>query len=234
MIKILGGIIKSIRIGIQSFLGGKNSVALLFFPCKEKGDKDAVPVYYSYITAIHRRIFWCYLVDDLRYNGYADIFSNVNPEKTPKSIMLFAHPNDQRDGFLVNPSSVRSSPEIKLDWWKCNINYDLFFAHVCNGAAVLKKPDWREVFPKWLSYSDEIWSFVLTEKGNSCWRRVICSILRKIPNGKSIEDMKGSLLEIYERSIVKLAKKYEPRYGDTLNLMYLENCMQNIKTSEDD
>jgi len=215
------------------FLKRENKIALLFFPRGEKGDKDAIPIYYKYITGRHKRQFGCHLFEELWSDNYRGIFGKVESKKIPKSIMLFAHSNDQRNGFLVNSSHVQSSPTIGLEWWKCDIKYDWLFAHVCNGAVILKKPDWRTVFSNWLSYNDEIWNFVGTKKGYSCWRSVFHLILKEILKSKSIKSMKEHLVAIYSNAMAELANNYEPKYGDTLNLMYLEHCIQSIKTSED-
>jgi hypothetical protein len=215
------------------FLKRKNKIALIFFPCNREGFKDAGRIYSSYVTNKHKRVFWYNMFEEVRYNCYANIFDNLDPRKIPKSIMLFAHSNEETDGFLVNPSSVRNSSEIQLKWWKCDINYDWLFAHVCNGAAILNRPEWHKVFPNWLSYSDDIYSFVATQKGNSCWKSIIKLILEVIPKCKSIKCMKEQLKTIYRNAMAELASNYEPKYGDTLNLIYLENCIQSIKTSED-
>lgn len=228
MVKVRG------LIKILFSLKRKKKFALLFFPCKAKGDKDAVQIFNSYITDRHKHMFWYKMFREVSCNCYAEAFGEINPRRIPDSIILFAHPTEPKDGFFVNPSRERKTRTIRFDWWKCKIKHDWFIAHVCNGAVILNRPKWRKAFPNWLSFSNNIYSYVASKKGNSCWRSVINSILEVIPKSKCIKSMKEQMIAIYYNAMAELDDTYEAKHGDALNMIYLENCIQNIKTNEDE
>ena len=58
-------------------------------------------------------------------------------------------------------------------------------------------------------------------------------MLREIPKADTVRGIKHRLLAIYHTAIAAMEDSYDTTAGATLNLMYFQECVESVVSSED-
>ena len=152
---------------------------VLFVPDDARGRNDLVAVFRRFGDT------WrdppCRMLNiDRETEHVRTVLAEYSLDPMPIRWAIFAHP--RVNGFAVN--SDTSEGVLLLRWWTDpEVQYNLFYAHVCRGAEILGRQKWRYVFPSWVSYKDDIGSFVATERGETTWNELFRKIIARMTAG---------------------------------------------------
>ncbi len=212
------------------YLKNRFETLFIFIPLEMKNYEDGVKAIFEYLKS---RI--CYFADKIILKKVQHNISDTLGEhkiiKTPQSIILYAHPDKNFKGFIVDSDKEKI---LTIDWWlKKNSTYKYLYAHVCNGSVILNKNNWKKVFPLWISYSVEIKCFIGSLRGIERWQKVWHKINKISCSSNDLIKKKNKIKAVYLKSLGELYDSYNPEQGDALNLMYLTESYDSISTSLD-
>jgi hypothetical protein len=208
------------------------SYTAMFVPCGKLGNRDLVAPFLGFSQ---RRLppEYTLLVCERFIPHISNLCRSVGIS-VPKRAILFAHSTHDQPGFLVNPDPSTGEELLLLRFWEGRSHrFDILVAHVCHGAGVLRRPLWRKTFPKWVSYERDLPAFLATERANTRWSNVVHALLTAVPRSRRPRAVAARMRAVYEEAIAELYDTYDDRSGDALNLMYLQNHLQSVVSSED-
>jgi hypothetical protein len=206
----------------------------LFAPAPPKGNSDAV-------EALARSIGTAFLRPAIiKVNRALDHFVDAiavarTSRPTVRRAILFAHPSDGYDGFLMvsdGPGGVRVTAR---DWWlsKQDGPLDLLVAHVCFGASVLRKPHWQGVFREWISYDGLLEAYMGSAVGQARWASVAADIIDATVVSASTSTLLVRMRHAYERELVSIVDNPDWSAGDSINLCNFERALKLMTISEE-
>ena len=205
----------------------------IFVPYKGLRGDDSVAAFYRFVNNRHRRKVRIIVVEEMKPH-LRDVLQENGISTVPSRILLFAHPSQDLNGFLVNPSSRTGLSDILLlRWWEDeDASYEILVAHVCRGAHILRRRPWSRVFPGWISYDSDIRAFLATPHGTKRWEKIFSAILEEVTKSTEVESINERLKSVYLIAMADLRDSFSPSGGDALNLMYFQACLQSLYRSE--
>lgn len=210
----------------------RNAYVAIFVPCLEKGEGDLVAAFWRFVPSRKPRELSVIRVNVMR-TQLRDVLVENRLKDRPKRVLLFAHPTKDLNGFSVN-SAPGNTGVLFSSWWEDEGKpYEILVAHVCWGAHVLRRRLWQKTFPRWVSYENEIRSFLASELGTTRWNWVLNQILQEVVKSNDPRSVQERLKAIYLRAMADLRDTYSARDGDIINLLYFQDCLESILSSED-
>jgi hypothetical protein len=148
----------------------------------------------------------------------------------PRHIVLFAHPSSTWSGFAVNPSSPSGNETLLPDWWEIsNHRFGYLVAHVCFGARVLGAEPWKQVFPDWLSYNEDIRAFMGSDEDIELWVNLGKSIVDAAVHSENVRSLANRVRAIYLEKMADLMDCLNTR--NAVHEMHLQKAMDSLETS---
>jgi hypothetical protein len=212
-------------------LMGQRHFAVFFIPCKPRGDSDGVSALAPLIRKRLRNSDCATMVGE-HHPTALHVARELGVRSVPERLVVFAHPSADERGFAFGSRRDQTHEEVLLpNWWQPAGQYRLVIAHTCRGANVLSRESWQQVFPSWVSYRDDICQFLGTSDGCDCWAKIGRNIVEIARTSETAEEAVQSVRAVYEGAIDSLSGSYDPRRGDALNLMYLQQCLESVTSS---
>ena len=218
---------------LKSLLGSlrvSRRFLVIFVPCKRYEPRDAVA---SLAPRVRRRIRRRHLhaVLDHFVNSFSVVARKSRLER-PSRLVLFAHPDADHTGFEVN-SDARTET-LRAEWWHYpGAHYEFVVAHVCRGADVLGRARYREVFPKWISYRDEIEMYTGSSTADERWDHLTDGIIRTVSESESFASAAMQLKDVYRHALAYIHDNKRAADGDSLTLIHFMGALDALTTSED-
>jgi hypothetical protein len=151
-------------------------------------------------------------------------------QPSPRHIILFAHPSSSWSGFAVNPSSPSENETLLPDWWQIsNHRFGYLVAHVCFGARVLAAEPWKQVFPEWLSYNEDIHAFLANDDDIALWVNLGKSIVDAAVHSANVRSLSNRVRAAYLQKMADLMDSLTTR--NVVHEMHLQKAMDSLETS---
>jgi hypothetical protein len=150
----------------------------------------------------------------------------------PSRMFLVAHPHENGNGLAC--SDVRLGRIVLIPWWgdvASDGRFNLVYAHVCDGARLLSRPLWRGMFPEWVSFDGPVFAVVGTPRGAALWTRTIDRIGKELERRQNAQTLLLAVKDSLLRGMIEMAETYKPDEADVVNLMYLQQCLNNVTHS---
>lgn len=144
-------------------------------------------------------------------------------------VILFAHPNIETSSFWANEENLANN------WWvtednRCVIDY--LFAFVCEGSKVLRRKEWESVFRNWISFNEEVFIYVGSDKAINTYKELFTKIVREMntisESDYFVEIVKNKFINAYRKTY----NTYNERKGDQLVLISLEIALSTMEYSQ--
>jgi len=218
---------------VVGWLSGARRITVLFIPCGEFGDEDPVPAFQAIFRGI--RLGHCTGVTvDAATLHLRESLALDGEKRSERTLVVFGHPAAELNGVRVNPGLKANNSVLLHRWWDEGERYcDLFVAHVCDGARVLSRELWSKLFPEWVSFRGEIYSFTASVRGQDRWAMVMKDMLNDLPMRKSARSAAAALKGIYLRSLATTWDGLDAAGGDALNVMYFQRCVEQMEHSNE-
>lgn len=160
-----------------------------------------------------------------------------------KHVILFAHPNENSDGFLVNPDckscflekdcSFKPNCKLTPDVWREDKSYNMMFAHVCSGAEILNSERWKQKFPHWVSFSGDIKVYEGGSHQKRLWNELFSNIIKHSFSAKNSNSLKMRIDSEYGKKMVDIYEKANFTEGDSLTLMHIKQAKSYLTSNID-
>jgi hypothetical protein len=203
---------------------------VMFIPYLPYGDSDAVA---ALAPRIRRKIKHRHLHTQL--DEFVDSFRSVARQsklELPSRVVLFAHPCPSHTGFAVN--SATSAETLRADWWRYpGARYEFIVAHVCRGAEVLRRASYREVFPEWISYREDIEVYTGSPAADERWVQLTDGIIRAAWESESFTSATLRLQAVYTNALAQVYDTKRAEDGDSLTLIHFMGALEALTTSAD-
>jgi hypothetical protein len=201
---------------------------VLFIPYDKHGDGDAVA---AIGRGVHGRIarppasVWL----SARCAGITDAAKSAGLSAPPVRVVLFAHPNAAENGFLINPAAG-GLDTLSTSWWEVpNHEYEFLYANVCNGAAVLEREPWSAVFPRWISYNQQIVAFMGTKRAATLWVELGQRLVRGCWESENVEALHHRIQAAYQETLGHLHDTLDEPGGDAITMTYMTRALNSLE-----
>lgn len=211
----------------------KSNTTIIFIPWNKKGNADPVRHFIDLLSLKLKLRNTIIVLESYLYNSFSNMVEKIEKLSSLNKIVIFAHPFEQYTGFAINNDINTNVNCLSNTWWNNSQKHEIFFAHVCFGSKILSKDDWKPIINNWISYNDKIYCFISTDKGKKRWKLIISEVLKVISKYKSVYETKMELIKSYETIMETIDKTQDWKGGDILNIMFIENCIQTLTTSEE-
>lgn len=226
-------LLRTIKYHLLAPLFKSGECVAVFVPVDAKGDSDSVRLFYSYLTAAHRKLVHIVLLDRTAQH-FRNVLADNDIDWEVTRLVLFAHPSPHLNGFLANHETPGKSSYLLLRFWRKDTRqYDLIVAHVCRGALILARDRWRDCFPQWVSFDREILTFTGTARAEGIWRSVFDGVLRESSARRTAQAAVAGLKAVYLQHLRDVHENYDAAAGDAVAVMYLTRCIDSLRCSED-
>ena len=197
----------------------------VFIPDDLRGNSDAVralaPAIMGRIKAPPRHILLDQAVEDVQKASYQAGLSGI-----PFRVVLFAHPNDNENGFAINPGARIKLASLYPAWWEAtDHHYEFVYAHVCNGASVLNRDPWTAIFPRWVSYQMVVEVFLATPIAEQRWVELGTNLVMGAWQSENVEGLFHRLQGTYSEALARLYDTYDDKGGDAITMAFLEKSL---------
>ncbi len=156
---------------------------------------------------------------------------NAKQLRSATLFAFFAHPDDSYQNFAVNLDTAQGKATLTPEWWSSQaLEFNMIVAHVCQGARILARPEWKKVFPNWVSYKSDVCAFVRSDADEHLWAGVAKEIV-----AAAIRDQKASALKNRIRSIYyeKMADVDDGSPTGRLQAMLFQAAVDALVSSEE-
>lgn len=203
---------------------------VMFIPYPPYGDRDAVA---ALAPRIRRKIKNRHLHAQL--DEFVDSFAAVARKcrlELPSRLVLFAHPCPGHTAFAVN--SAAGTETLRADWWRYpGARYEFMVAHVCRGADVLQGASYRQVFPDWISYREDIEVYTGSPAAEERWDQLTDGIIQAVWESDSMISASLRLQAVYRNALAHVYDTRRAEDGDFLTLIHFMGALEALTTSAD-